>query len=156
MKPVFFATPVEFRAWLAEHHDKSQELWAAFYKRSSGRPSITWPEAVDAALCFGWIDGVRKSIDSVSYTTRFTPRRSDSTWSAVNVKRIRELRKKGLLTSAGLEAFQQRKKSGTYSYEQRHTIKLDSFYEKKLRANRKAWASFQSQAPGIGERPRFG
>src|SRR5579863_7322555 len=120
MTPEFFATPSELRAWLARHHDKTSELWVGFYKRNSGKPSITWPEAVDAALCFGWIDGVRKSIDDISYSIRFTPRKACSTWSAVNIKRVGELTELGRMRPAGLKAFEGRteEKSGIYGYEQ--------------------------------------
>ncbi|MGN6672303.1 MAG: YdeI/OmpD-associated family protein, partial [Thermomicrobiales bacterium] len=91
MSPTFFATPAEFRAWFEEYHERAQELLVGFYKKGSGRPSITWPEAVDEALCFGWIDGVRRSLDDASYVIRFTPRTPRSTWSAVNIKRVEEL-----------------------------------------------------------------
>ena len=91
MKPLFFASPSELRNWFEKHHETTQELWVGFYKTSSGKPSVTWPEAVDQALCFGWIDGVRKGIDDLSYTIRFTPRRPHSNWSSVNVKRVGEL-----------------------------------------------------------------
>jgi uncharacterized protein YdeI (YjbR/CyaY-like superfamily) len=136
MKPTFFATPSEFRRWLEEHHDATQEVWVGFHKKSSGKPSITWPEAVDEALCFGWIDGVRKGIDDVSYTIRFTPRKPRSIWSAVSVKRARELAGLGLMRTAGLKAFEERaeEKSGLYAYEQ------------QFRANKKAWDFFQAQA----------
>ncbi len=147
MKPRYFATPPEFRAWLEEHHDKSRELWVGFYKKSSGRPSITWPESVDAALCFGWIDGIRKSIDSERYSIRFTPRKPDSTWSTVNIKRVKELTRLGLVHRAGLDAFKQRKKSKTYSYEQRNAARIDDASERRFRANRKAWDFFQTQPP---------
>ncbi len=149
MKPTFFPTPFDFRAWFEKYHDKTLELWVGFYKKGSGKPSITWPEAVDAALCFGWIDGIRKSIDEISYTIRFTPRKPKSTWSAVNIKRVAELTNLGLMRPAGLEAFQRRtpEKSGIYSYEQRHALKLDGKYEKKFRANKKAWTFFQTMPP---------
>jgi uncharacterized protein YdeI (YjbR/CyaY-like superfamily) len=104
-KPTFFPTPDDFRAWLEAHHDKFPELVVGFYKKDSGKPSITWPESVDAALCFGWIDGVRRSIDETSYTIRFTPRRPTSTWSAVNIKRVGQLKKMSLMHQAGLKAF---------------------------------------------------
>lgn len=134
---------------MEKHHDTSKEFWVGFYKKASGKPSITWPEAVDVALSFGWIDSVRRSIDDVSYTNRFTPRRPGSTWSAVNVGRIEELTRMGLMHPAGLKAFEQRteEKTGIYSYEQRHEAKLDATFERELRANRKAWTFFQSQAP---------
>ncbi|HEX9077774.1 MAG TPA: YdeI/OmpD-associated family protein [Anaerolineae bacterium] len=148
MKLVFFPAPADFRNWLEQHHTKAQELWVGFYKKDSGKPSITWPESVDEALCFGWIDGIRKSIDDVSYTIRFTPRKPDSTWSSVNVRQVVELTKMGRMTPAGLKVFEERdlKKSGLYSYE-RANAKLDAAYETKLRANKKAWAFFQAQPP---------
>jgi uncharacterized protein YdeI (YjbR/CyaY-like superfamily) len=149
MIPIFFATPSEFRMWLEEHHDESQEVWVGFYKRSSGKPSITWPEAVDQALCHGWIDGVRKGIDDVSYIIRFTPRKPRSIWSTVNVNRVGELTRLGLMRPEGLKAFEERdlKKSGLYSYEQRKGSKLEPAYENQLQANTKAWEFFQSQPP---------
>jgi uncharacterized protein YdeI (YjbR/CyaY-like superfamily) len=148
-KPTFFPTPSDFRAWFQAHHDKFRELLVGFYKKDSGKPSITWPESVDAALCFGWIDGVRKSIDETSYTIRFTPRRPTSTWSAVNIKRVRQLQKMGLMHPAGLKAFAARseKKSGIYSYEQRKSAKFTREQEKQFRANKSAWDFFLSQAP---------
>src|SRR5213596_1242234 len=101
----YFKTPDAFRAWLAKNHSSADELLVGFYKRYSGQPSITWPESVDEALCFGWIDGIRKSVDDVSYTIRFTPRRRGSIWSAVNIKRARELSDNGLMKSHGMAAF---------------------------------------------------
>src|SRR5215468_2609017 len=108
MKPTFFATPLEFRAWLKRHHEKSRELLVGFHKKASGKPSITWPESVDQALCFGWIDGIRKSIDELSYTIRFTPRKVGSTWSTINVNKVKELTASGLMRPAGVRAFEQR------------------------------------------------
>jgi uncharacterized protein YdeI (YjbR/CyaY-like superfamily) len=149
VEPTFFATPSEFRAWLEAHHREARELWVGFYKKSSGKPSITWAEAVDQALCFGWIDGVRKSIDDVAYANRFTPRRPRSTWSAVNVKRVQELTALGLMRPAGLEAFERRTddRSGIYSYERRDTAELAPAYERELQANEKAWEFFRAQPP---------
>ena len=149
MKPRFFASPQDFRAWLEEHHDTAAELWVGFHRKGSGRPSITWPEAVDEALCFGWIDGVRKRIDETRYTNRFSPRRRGSNWSAVNVKRAEELVDRGLMRPAGLEAFRARKadRSGVYSYEQRKAAALDPPDERRFRTNRKAWTFFQSSPP---------
>ncbi len=148
MKPTFFETPAEFRAWFERNHDKATELLVGFYKRDSGRPSITWPESVDQALCFGWIDGVRKRIDDVSYTIRFTPRRRGSIWSAVNIGRVAELTKLGLMQPAGLKAFEARtaEKSGIYAYENAPKV-LAPADEKKFRANKKAWKYFSGQAP---------
>src|SRR5580704_14460062 len=125
-KPLFFASLTEWRAWLETHHAEVEELWVGFYKRDSGRPSITWPESVDGALCFGWIDGVRKSIDAVSYKSRFTPRKAGSTWSAINIKRVAELSTMGWMHSTGLAAFEKHHadRSAIYSYEQRKTAEL--------------------------------
>lgn len=149
MKPRFFSAPDLFRKWLAEHGLHSQQLWVGFHKRNSGKPSITWPEAVDAALCFGWIDGVRRSLGDSSYTIRFTPRKPTSTWSAVNIRRVEELTRAGLMQPAGLNAFQQRKqeKSKIYSYEQRQAARLSSAQERRFRASKKAWEFFQRQPP---------
>ena len=146
MKMIFFPSPTELRRWLERHHAQARELWVGFYKRSSGRPSVTWPEVVDQALCFGWIDGIRKSVDDLRYTIRLTPRKPRSIWSAVNLKRAQQLQKMGLMHPSGLKAFQERDKarSQLYSYE-RKNAKLDESYERKLKANRKAWTYFQSR-----------
>ena len=148
-KTLFFSTPADFLAWLEKNHAVHSELSVGFYKRDSGKPSITWPESVDAALCYGWIDGVRNSIDALSYRIRFTPRKPTSTWSAINVKRVAELTRLGLMHPAGIKAFEARKgdKTGIYAYEQRKTAKLPPAYEKRFRANKKAWAFFQKQPP---------
>ena len=148
LKPQFFPSPSAWRAWLKEHHAGAQELWVGLYKRDSGRPSITWPEAVDGALCFGWIDGVRQSVDATSYKIRFTPRKPRSLWSAVNARRATELSALGLMHPAGLAAFQKRegKRSEIYSYEQRKAAKLPAAYEKEFRAQKTAWKFFQAQA----------
>ena len=145
--PTFFASAAEFRAWLRQHHAKAKELLVGFYKTKSGKPSITWPEAVDQALCYGWIDGLRKSIDDVSYVIRFTPRRPGSVWSAINVRRVKELDRLGLMRAAGLQAFKALKTSKVYSYEQRHTAALSRTDERVFRADKKAWAFFRDQAP---------
>ena len=148
-KVLFFATPDHFRAWLDKNHATEQELQVGFYKRESGQPSITWPESVDCALSYGWIDGVRNSIDEISYRIRFTPRKPSSIWSAINVKRVAELTKLGLMRPAGVKAFEARKgdKTGIYAYEQRKNAKLPPAFEKQFRANKKAWAYFQAQPP---------
>jgi uncharacterized protein YdeI (YjbR/CyaY-like superfamily) len=150
MKPVFFADREAFRAWLEEHHATAKELWMGMYKKGSGRPSITWPEAVDEALCFGWIDGVRQRIDDESYMNRFTPRRPNSNWSAVNVRRVQELTRQRRMRAAGLKAFRERRddKTATYSYEQRHQAKLDPAQERRFRSRKKAWDWFQTQPKG--------
>src|ERR687895_340334 len=126
MKATFFATPADFRAWLERHHETVGELLVGFYKKGSGRPSITWPESVDEALCFGWIDGVRRTIDDESYSIRFTPRRRRSIWSLVNVKRVAELTKLGRMQPAGLRAFEARdpRRTGVYSFEQKGEVTL--------------------------------
>ena len=149
MKPIFFPSSLAFRTWLEQHHAEAQELWVGFHKKSTGKPSLTWPESVDAALCFGWIDGLRKSVNAETYTIRFTPRKPSSTWSAINIKRVGELTKLGLMQPAGLMAFWKRSddKSAIYSYEQRKTAKLSDAYEKQFHANKKAWDYFQAQAP---------
>jgi uncharacterized protein YdeI (YjbR/CyaY-like superfamily) len=149
MKPAFFATPEKMRALFEEQHGKLEELWVGFYKRDSGRPSVTWPQSVDVALCYGWIDGVRRSIDGVSYMIRFTPRKAQSTWSAINIRRVGELKKSGLMRPAGLKAFERRseKKSQIYSYEQRAQAKFDGISEKKFKSKRAAWDFFQAQPP---------
>ena len=149
MKPTFFATPAAFRRWLEKNHDTSKELWVGFYKKDSGKPSITWPESVDQALCFGWIDGVRKSVAADSYMIRFTPRKPASIWSTVNTKRAKELRKLGLMHEAGLQAFERRdvKKTQQYSFE-RDNVEFTAELQKRFQAKRKAWAFFQKQPPG--------
>jgi uncharacterized protein YdeI (YjbR/CyaY-like superfamily) len=148
-KPIFFATPAAFRAWLRKNHRTADEILVGFYKKGSGKPSITWPEAVDEALCFGWIDSVRRSLNEEAYTNRFTPRRPRSNWSAVNVKRVKELIELGRMTPAGLAAFEVRQDDRTaiYSYEQRTSATFDADQEKEFRRNAKAWAFFQKQAP---------
>jgi uncharacterized protein YdeI (YjbR/CyaY-like superfamily) len=150
VKPVFFPTPEEFRAWLEEHHGTATELWMGLYKKGSGRQSITWPEAVDEALCFGWIDGVRQRIDDERYMNRFTPRKPTSNWSAVNIRRVEELTKQRRMRAAGLKAFRERREDRTaiYSYEQRHLAKLEPAQERRFRARKKAWAWFQAQPKG--------
>jgi uncharacterized protein YdeI (YjbR/CyaY-like superfamily) len=149
MRPRFFSTPSAFRAWLQKNHDGATELWVGFHKKGSGTPSITWPQAVDQALCFGWIDGVRRGIDESSYAIRFTPRTSRSTWSAVNIRRAQELQRDGLMHPGGLAAFQRRTddRSAIYSYEQRRDAELGIDYERRFRANEEAWRFFESQAP---------
>ena len=150
MEPTFFATPEEFRAWLQAHHETESELLVGFYKKGSGRPSITWPESVDEALCVGWIDGVRRSLGEDAYTIRFTPRKTKSNWSAVNIKRVGELIEAGRMMPAGLRAFQARdeERSRIYAYENRHKAVLDPALEERFRANERAWDFFQAQPPG--------
>lgn len=147
MESTFFARPADWRRWLAQNHEQATELWVGFYKKDTGRESITWPEAVDEALCFGWIDGVRKSIDGSSYAIRFTPRKPKSIWSAVNIARVAVLTQLGLMQPKGLEAFGRRTDSNSkmYSFEQ-ESVQLDQAYEHQFRQNRQAWEFFGSQA----------
>jgi uncharacterized protein YdeI (YjbR/CyaY-like superfamily) len=146
----FFATPAQFRSWLRKHHTSATELWVGFHKKDSGKPSITWPESVDEALCFGWIDGVRKSLGDTSYTIRFTPRKKSSKWSDVNRKRVQELIDEGRMQPAGLRAFEARdpEKDSGYAYEQRKNAKFSVEQLAKFRANKRAWAHFEAEAPG--------
>lgn len=150
VNPVFFPGPTDFRHWLAEHSTTAAEVWVGFYKKGSGLPSLTWPEAVDQALCFGWIDGIRKGLAADSYTIRFTPRKQDSTWSSVNLNRVAELTELGLMQPAGLKAFEHRqeKRSGIYSYEQTEVARLTEEEEQQFQANLAAWQFFQAQGPG--------
>jgi uncharacterized protein YdeI (YjbR/CyaY-like superfamily) len=149
MKPTFFATPAELRAWLEDNHATATELLVGFYRRGSGRTSITWQELVDEELCFGWIDGVRKGIDDVSYSNRITPRKPRSTWSAINIARTKELIRQGRMRPAGLKAFERRTddRSAIYSYEQRKAQRLEPEAERAFRTNKKAWAFLDSQPP---------
>lgn len=148
VQPTFFSNQLQFRKWLEENHEKETELFVGFYKVNSGKPSMTWGESVDQALCFGWIDGVRKSIDDESYFIRFTKRKPNSIWSAVNIKKMEELQKQGLMKPSGLAVFNQRieKKLKIYAYE-KEAVKLSKEFEAKFRANAKAWTFFQSLPP---------
>ena len=147
-RPRFFADPAALRAWLVENHKHATELIVGFYKRDSGRPSITWPESVDEALCVGWIDGLRRSIDDVSYQIRFTPRKTTSTWSAINIARVAVLSKEERMLPAGFAAFAARRenRSGIYAYEQRSAT-LPPKYTKIFKRDAKAWTFFQAQTP---------
>jgi uncharacterized protein YdeI (YjbR/CyaY-like superfamily) len=147
--PTFFKTAKDFGAWLTERGATATELIVGFYKRGSGRASMTWPESVDEALCFGWIDGVRNRIDDASYQIRFTPRKPTSTWSAINIERVRILQAEGRMREAGLVAFKHRRemKSKIYAYEQAAQAELDPQNEALFRKNKKAWKFFESQPP---------
>ena len=147
--PTFFARPAELRAWLERHHADRRELLVGFYKKGSGRPSITWPQSVDEALCFGWIDGVRRSLGEEAYTIRFTPRQARSTWSLVNVNRAGELIAEGRMTPAGLAAFEARSADRTaiYSHERRRAAVLEPEQEARFRAAAEAWEWFQARPP---------
>jgi uncharacterized protein YdeI (YjbR/CyaY-like superfamily) len=144
----FFPTQKHFRKWFEKNHKKKKELLAGFYKVSSGKPSVTWSQSVDEALCFGWIDGIRKSIDEESYCIRFTPRNPKSNWSAINIQKVEELTKLGLMKPEGLKAFSYRKeeKSKIYSYEN-HTVGLDKKFIVLFKKNKKAWMFYQSSTP---------
>jgi uncharacterized protein YdeI (YjbR/CyaY-like superfamily) len=144
----FFPTPAAFRAWLAKHHSTANELHLGYYKKHTGKPSVTWPESVDQALCYGWIDGIRRKVDESVYTIRFTPRKAASVWSAVNIRRAKALIDEGQMRPAGLAAFERRTeyKSGIYSYEQR-SVDLPEPYAGLLKKNKRAWARFHAQLP---------
>ena len=147
-RPTFFATEADFRRWLAAHHDTADELLVGFWKKATGRPSIDWPQARDQALCFGWIDGIRKSLGEDSYTIRFTPRRRGSIWSKVNVGRYAALKAAGQMTPSGERAYEENKdRSGVYAYE-RAASALSAEDEKLFRRNKAAWAHWQNVAPG--------
>lgn len=145
-----FHCPEAFRTWLMRHHSERDELWVGFWKKSTGRPSITWPESVDEALCFGWIDGIRKSVDDEAYTIRFTPRRSRSTWSLRNIERYRALEAEGRIEPAGAETYRRwtEENSGAYSFEQETPGTLCDDYLARIRADAAAWADWQSRPPG--------
>ena len=148
MSPTFFATPADFRQWLEKNHETASEVWVGFHKTKTGKPSITWPESVDEALCFGWIDAVRKRIDDDSYMIRFTRRKPGSIWSLVNVRKVEELIRQKRMRPAGLKAFEARdeKKTGIYSFEgAAHAF--DAVAEKQFRSHEKAWSFYEKQAP---------
>jgi uncharacterized protein YdeI (YjbR/CyaY-like superfamily) len=150
MKPKFFKSQTEFRRWLNNNHDKEKELSVGFYKKNSGKPSITYPEALDEALCFGWIDGVRRSLGEESYTIRFTPRKPKSIWSNVNVRHVERLKQLGRMAPPGLAAYALRtpERTGVYAFEN-SPHKLTVTYEKKFRANEKAWEFFDQLPPSL-------
>lgn len=148
MKPKFFSTPAEFRKWLEQNHEKETELMIGFHRKASGKKSITYAEALDEALCFGWIDGVRKKLNETSYVQRFTPRKPRSIWSNINVNHVERLKKEGRMHAAGLEAYERRTqdRTGIYSFENRPRL-LSPDYEKRFRQNKKAWKFFEEQPP---------
>ena len=147
--PIFFRTSAQFRSWLEKNHATCSQQWIGFYRKNSGRPSMSWPEAVDESLCFGWIDGLRKSIDADSYKIRFTPRRSNSNWSEINIRRMQQLMREGKVRPAGAEAFAQRsaRKSGIYSYENRGSALLSRAAEREFKSHPAAWQWFVAQTP---------
>ncbi|HEU4766979.1 MAG TPA: YdeI/OmpD-associated family protein [Pyrinomonadaceae bacterium] len=150
MKPRFFSTPEKFREWLDKNHDREDELLVGFHKKDSGKKSITYAEALDEALCYGWIDGVRKSFDDTSYTIRFTPRKPRSIWSLVNVRHVERLMRAGRMAEPGLAAYARRdpKRTGIYAFEN-EARKFSPEFEKKFRANKRAWEFFESEPPSI-------
>ncbi len=145
----FFKTADDFRTWLAKHHASQSELWVGYFKKDSGRASITYPESLDQALCFGWIDGVRGNLDEVSYAIRFTPRKPRSIWSAVNIRKANALVASGLMHESGARAFAARTedRSEIYAFERKRKGELDPAYAKRLAANKKAKAFFDAQRP---------
>ena len=147
--PIFFDSPEAFYAWLEEHHETETEVYLGVWKKHTGRPSLTWSQAVDQALCFGWIDGRRDSIDGDRYMQRFTPRRPGSNWSKVNIEKVAKLREAGLMRPAGEAAFERRSvdRTGVYSFERGEDAALEPEQEKRFRANEQAWEFFESQAP---------
>ena len=148
MKPTFFQTEADFRGWLEANHATAPELLVGFWKKSSGKPSVDWPQARDQALCFGWIDGHRKSLGDEAYTIRFTPRRKGSIWSKVNVERFEALKAAGLMTPAGERAYEENKhKTGVYSYE-KPLASLTAEEECLFRKNKSAWADWEQRPPG--------
>ena len=149
MKPVFFASQNDFRKWLEKNHDVEKELLVGFWKIASGKPSMSWSESVDQALCFGWIDGIRRSLGDESYTIRFTPRKPKSVWSRINIEKVETLRNHGLMRPAGLSAYERKEdhRSVVYSYENRPR-EFAPEYEKRFRKSKKAWKFFESQPPG--------
>jgi uncharacterized protein YdeI (YjbR/CyaY-like superfamily) len=148
MKPVFFPNASDFRQWFAKNHERKKELLVGFYKVGSGKASLTWSQSVDEALCFGWIDGVRKSIDKDSYSIRFTLRKPGSNWSAVNIRKVKELNQKGLMHPNGQASFEKRqaKRSKIYSYEKKQ-VSLPASHQRKFKKNKKARTFFCLQPP---------
>ena len=149
MKPRFFKTQADFRAWLETHHATEKELWVGYYKKGSGKGGLSYQEALDEALCFGWIDGIVRRFDEICYMQRWTPRTKTSSWSVVNTKRVKQLIEQGVMAPAGLKAFRERdrKRSGIYLYEQKDRA-LDPKLEKTFKADTSAWRFFQEQPPG--------
>ncbi|HEY0997413.1 MAG TPA: YdeI/OmpD-associated family protein [Gemmatimonadaceae bacterium] len=148
--PIFFSSPSHFRHWLAQHHRSATELLVGFHKKATGKPTLTWSDSVDEALCFGWIDGVRRSLGDEAYTIRFTPRKRGSTWSLVNLRKVERLIAEGRMQPSGLAAYEARteEKTGTYSFEQRSAASLAPEEEARFRGNRKGWAFWESQPAG--------
>jgi uncharacterized protein YdeI (YjbR/CyaY-like superfamily) len=149
-KPIFFKSPQEFYDWLEEHHETEDEVYVGLWKKGTGKPSMTWSEAVDQALCFGWIDGRANRIDDDSWMQRFTPRRPGSNWSKINIEKVAKLKEDGLMRPAGLKAFEARTeaRTGVYSFEQREDAKLTEEFEERLRDNPAAREYWETRPPG--------
>ena len=147
---IYFASPDGFRAWLEEHHDSATEVWVGYWKKHTGKPSLTWSQAVDEALCFGWIDGVLRRVDEERHVQRFTPRKPTSNWSAVNIAKVEQLRAEGRMRAAGEAAFALRRqeRSGVYSYEQRDMAAFEPEQEERFRADAAAWAYWTAAPAG--------
>lgn len=146
--PIFFKSPAAYRAWLDKNHESAKELWIGFWKKATGKPTLTWQQCVDESLCFGWIDGIRKSIDADSYKQRVTPRRATSIWSQINIKRVGQLTAEGRMRPAGLAAFKKLNKTRVYSFENKDRPTLRPADVVEFRKNRKAWEFFNAQPPG--------
>jgi uncharacterized protein YdeI (YjbR/CyaY-like superfamily) len=145
---LYFSSPAAFGRWLEKNHAKKSELWLGYHRKETGRPSLTWSESVDEALCWGWIDGIRKSVDATRFTARFTPRRPGSIWSQINLRKVEALIASGRMQSPGLAAFRARRadRSGVYSFEQGKKAKLPPAYERVFRRNRAAWEFFRTRS----------
>jgi len=150
VEPIYFASPEEFRAWLEEHHASESEVLVGYHRKATGRPSMTWQQSVDEALCYGWIDGVRRGVDHERYSIRFTPRKATSTWSAVNIDRFQALEAEGRTRPAGRAAFASRRedRSRIYSYERREEARFEDGEERRFRENAAAWAFWEARPPG--------
>ena len=148
-EPIYFESPAAFRAWLEEHHERETEVWVGMWKKATGKQGMSWSQAVDEALCFGWIDGIAKRVDGERHRQRFTPRKPTSNWSAINIAKVATLRAEGRMRPAGEAAFARRRadRSGVYSFEQRDEPRLDPDQQAQLEANGAAWAYFQSKPP---------
>lgn len=148
IEPTFFSSPSDFRAWLEANHDSAMELWVGFWKTGTKKTSITWPESVDEALCFGWIDAIRKSLGRESYMIRFMPRKISSVWSAINLRRVEELIQQGRMTQAGLKVYEERKPNKRHGYTYGGPdYELGEPERQRIQANHRAWKFFQSQTP---------
>ena len=146
---IYFSSPAELGAWLERHHESESELWLGYWKKATGKPSLTWSQAVDEALCYGWIDGIVRRVDDECHIQRFTPRKPSSNWSAVNIAKVEQLRAAGRMRAAGEAAFARRRadRSGVYAYEQRKDPRLEPEQERRFRANAAAWEYFKGQPP---------